>query len=60
VRWPVAALHMDVLRARDKDGEISKRYVKTLIGTLRKTCGPEFAFGMLLNSVDPGAPLPHR
>jgi hypothetical protein len=33
-------------RHRDKDGEISKKYGNTLVGTLRKTYGPAFAPGL--------------
>ena len=32
-------------RHRDKNGEISRKHGNTLIGTLRKTHGPDFAEG---------------
>jgi hypothetical protein len=32
-------------RHRDKDGEISKKHGNTLVRTLRKTYGPDFAKG---------------
>ena len=33
-------------RCRDLDGEIRQKRGDTLVGTLRKTCGPEFAPGV--------------
>lgn len=32
-------------RKRDKDGEIDRKHGNTLVGTLRKTYGPNFAEG---------------
>ena len=32
-------------RMRDGDGEIRKKRIDTLVGTLRKTYGPDFAKG---------------
>ncbi len=32
-------------RHRDKNGEISRKHGNTLVGTLRRICGPSFAAG---------------
>ena len=37
-------------RHRDKDGEIGRQFGNTLIGTLRKTYGPDFAPGFDANA----------
>ena len=41
----VSPMAIDVVRHRDKNGEIGRKVGNTLIGTLRKTYGSQFAEG---------------